>query len=174
VAQHFKIHKDLQADELAKLEEFARKPGRTIDECKHWLEAQGFIVSRSAVARWKDAFDQEDGFKASAELARGLMDVAAAGKGATDLIEAANLKLGQVVFEQLGKMHASGEVDAMEVRALSTAMRNSLATTHGVEQVRREMKANEEKAMAEAEKAAKQGASGEAVARKMRELLGLT
>jgi hypothetical protein len=55
----FKVHELLNSVELEELEAFAREPGRTIDECRDWLKARGFALSRSSVGRWLADFKAE-------------------------------------------------------------------------------------------------------------------
>lgn len=174
MSQHFKIHKDVSKEDLAKLEEYAREPGRTIDECKIWLEAEGYVISRSAVARWKDAFHADDQFGAAIEVARGMVATAASDeKGAVAIADASALKINQMVFEQMLIRQATGEIETKDLLRLAQAQRHAVLGKRDVERVRTEMKDRERAALAEAEKAAKAGGSGEAVIAKVREILGI-
>jgi hypothetical protein len=174
MARHPKVHEELSRDELDRLEAYAREPGRTIDECVEWLQAEGFVISRSAVGRWKAAFDAEDRFKAAADLARGLMDTATSGKGATDIADAANLKLGQMAFEQLVRMQTDEVVSTKDVLGLSLALRNVVATKRGVELVREEMAGRQKKAAEEARKVADAGGSAAQVVAVIQKAFGIS
>lgn len=165
---HFKVHELLSRDELDQLEAFAREPGRTVDECWEWLAAHGFRLSRGAVGNWKREFDLTDRFRASNETARALMD-AAKGAGTVAISDAATLQMSQMLFEQLAKLQAGGEVSSKELWALSMALKNVVQGKRHVEKLKGEIS----EALAAVEKDAKGGASGEAVVEKVRQLLGM-
>jgi len=42
----------LTEQDVAHLEDFAGKPGRSIDECLQWVRDRGYKISRSAMGRW--------------------------------------------------------------------------------------------------------------------------
>jgi hypothetical protein len=56
---HFTVHRVLNGSDLSALEDFARHPARTIDECRAWIRDRGHKVSRSAVGRWLKDFRSE-------------------------------------------------------------------------------------------------------------------
>jgi hypothetical protein len=51
--QQFKIHRTLPLHELAALEEFAMRPGTSIDQCQQWLRSRGYEFHRSTIHTWK-------------------------------------------------------------------------------------------------------------------------
>lgn len=121
-----KVHELLSRSELDQLEAFAREPGRTIDECHEWLQAQGFTMSRGAVHNWKRDFDAQvlqERFSRSGELARALKS-AVADKGFEDVADAAVMQLTQVVFEQASKLEADGEIDPLDVQRMTKSLAN--------------------------------------------------
>lgn len=174
MSRHFKIHKELKREDLDRLEAFAREPGRTIDECKEWLEAEGFVVSRSAVHRWKQGFDADDKFRAAAEAARELMAAAASDeKGAVAIADASALKINQMVFEQMLIAQETGAIETKDLLRLAQAQRHAVLGKRDVERVRKEMQDRQAEALAAAEKEAKAGGSADAVIGKVREILGI-
>lgn len=166
---HFKVHELLSRDELDQLEAFAREPGRTVDECWMWMTVDHeFNVSRGAVGNWLREFLVTDKFRASNETARALVDAAKSG-GTVAISDAGMLQLSQMLFEQMLRMQSDGQVETKELWAVSMALKNVVQGKRHVEKLREEMAV----AIAEAEKEAKGGASGEAVVEKVRMLLGM-
>jgi hypothetical protein len=167
---HFKIHQTLASEDLLGLEEFARaSAARTVDECWEWVQAHGYTIGRSSVARWKREFDLTDRFAASNETARALMDAAKAG-GAVAISDAAMLQLSQMLFEQMVRLQAGEEMETKELWAISMALKNVVQGKRHVEKLKGEVA----EALAAAEKEAKGGASGEAVVSKVRQILGVS
>jgi len=168
VPQHFKVHELLSRVELDQLEAFAREPGRTVDECHEWLQAHGFTLSRSAVGSWKREFLLTDSFRASGAAARSLVEAAKEG-GAVAISDGGLLQLSQMIFEQMVRMQESGEVDTKSLWALSMSLKNVISGKRHVEKLKGEIA----DAIAQAQKEAGDGASGETVANKVREILGI-
>lgn len=125
----------LTAEVLGALESFAREPGVTVDDCVDWLGSRKIDASRSAVARWKKRFDAEDKFRASNEVARGLVE-AAKNQGTVAISDAATLQLSQMLFEQLLKIQAAGEVSTKELFGASMALKNVIAAKGHVDELR--------------------------------------
>jgi hypothetical protein len=174
MAQHPKIHQLLESAELEAFEEFAReRRDRTVTQCHDWLLAKGYRVARSSVGRWFKAFKAEDAMRASAEVAKQVMAAVAQGKGAAEIADAANLTLAQTLFEQALKLQRTKKVETKELRTLSVALKNAVGTTRSVAQAIEEAKRRQVEAVAEAEKAAKAGGSGELVVQRIREVFGL-
>lgn len=169
MASKFKVHELLSREELSSLEEFAREPGRTIDECMEWLLAHGFNVSHGAVGNWKQKFDLEDRVRSSSALAREFLAAAQEGKGSAAIADANLEKLQQMIFEQMLRLQEGDGPDTKELWALSMAVKNGVQGKRHVEKLKEEMKT----ALASVEKDAKQGASGEDVVKKVREILGI-
>lgn len=166
----FQVHillKDRPA-ELAALEEFARDPARTVDDCWEWMQAKGYTLARSAVGTWKKKFDRLDAFAASNDAARSLVDAAKSG-GVISLTEATELQLSQMLFEQLAVLQSNGEVQTKELVNVSAAMKNVVTSKRHLEKLKTEISA----ALNEAEKDAKAGGSAENVVNKVREILGI-
>jgi hypothetical protein len=167
---HFKVHellKDKPA-ELAALEEFARDPARTVDDCWDWMQAKGYVLARSSVGTWKKQFTATDRFAASNEVARSMVDAAKAG-GAVAIGDAATLQIQQMIFEQSLKMQSQGDVSTKELWALAMASKSTIEGKRHVEKLKSEIAA----ALAEAEKSVKAGGSTENVVNKVREILGI-
>ena len=168
MARHHKVHELLSRDELDAFEAFAREPARTVDECHEWLEAHGFQISRGAVGNWKREFDATDKFRASNEVARALVDAAKAG-GTVAVSDAANLKLSQMVFEQLLKLQNDDDVSTKELWALSMAVKNVVQGQRHVEKLKEEVAA----AIATADRKAKTGATAGDVVATIKQALGI-
>lgn len=165
-----KVHELLDRKELDELESFVRnKPGCTVDQAHDWLLSAGYTISRGAVHNWKRQFDAEDEVRRAAEVSRAYLDL---GKevGAADVAQASLQKFQQILFAHLLD---KGAGDAGELMKLSISLKTAVQAGRHIEKLREEYDARQNKAVEEAEKVAKTGGSGEAVARKMRELLGL-
>jgi hypothetical protein len=169
MSQKFKVHVDLDREELSSLEEFTREPGRTIDECWEWLQAKGYTLSRTAVANWKKSFDLEDKFKAANALAQDLMSSVAQEKGTVAISDAAMVKLSQMLFEQMLRLQGNEEVSTKELFGLSMAVKNVVQGKRHVEKLKEEMK----EAIAAAEKEVSGGASGERVVEVIKKAFGI-
>ena len=168
--RHFAVHQLLKDSpaELESLQEFARDPARTVDDCHEWLQAKGYTLSRSAVGTWKKEFNASDAYRASNEVAVGMMAAVAEG-GAVSLTDAATLQVGQMVFEQMLRVQQSGQMETKELLNLSAALKNTITAKRHVEMLKEQIKG----ALVEAEKEAKAGGSAEAVVSKVREILGI-
>ena len=159
----------LSRDVLDAFESYAREPGVTVDDCVDWLANRKVEASRSAVARWKKRFDAEDKFRASNEVARGLME-AAKSQGTVAISDAATLQLSQMLFEQLLKLQADEKVSTKELWGASMALKNVITGKRHVEKLKGEIS----EALKAVDQEAKSGASGEAVVSRVREILGIT
>lgn len=164
----FKVEELLNREEMNQLEEFCRKPGLSVDQVHEWLQAHGFTVGRTGVWKWKRQFDATDRFAASNDVARSLVDAAKAG-GTVAISDAATLQLSQMLFEQLLTLQTGGQVSTKELWGASMALKNVVTGKRHVEKLKTEVAA----ALADAEKTAKAGGSGEAVISKVREILGI-
>ena len=123
---HFKVHELLSRDELTQLEDFAREPGRTVDECYQWMLERGFTLSRSAVGTWLRAFREQcmkERFSASSELARAIKGAVKSNEFG-DIADAAVMQLAQVVFEQAAQLQGDGKVDPLDVQRMTRSLKN--------------------------------------------------
>ena len=137
MGQRFKVHEILGRDELDELESFAREPGRTIDECKQWLDERGFVVNRSSVGTWKASFDGEvakERFARSGDLARAMRSAIDGGDFGA-IADAAKLQLTQVVFEQAAQLQADGQIDPLDVQRMTRSLVNLVGSEIGLRKV---------------------------------------
>ncbi len=167
MASRHKLPLLLSGDDLASLEAFVRERGRTVDQCHEWVQAHGYTLHRSAVGTWKREFDATDKFEAAADVARGFL--AAQASDPVGMAQATVTKAQQLVFEGLLKMELDGELNVADLKSISVAVKNTMTSQLDADELRGRQKA----AVAEANKLAKAGGSGEAVAAKVRELLGI-
>lgn len=176
MTRHLRVHEVVEdRAELDELEAFAREPARTIDECLEWLQKRDYTLSRGAVYNWKRKFDATDKFRASNEVARTIMDAAKqeGREGGVAISDAANLQLGQLVFEQLLKLQGDKQVSTKELWGASMALKNVVQSQRHVEKLREEVRDQQRKALEAAEQTAKAGGDANAVVRQVRELLGI-
>jgi hypothetical protein len=110
------FYSQMSRDELEKLEAFAREPGRTVDACHDWLLAQGFTASRSAVGRWKKAFDETDALSAASDLCDAI-NTAHAELGSVDLNKAMQLQLQQRMADKLARDGNQQDIEYYEAAA---------------------------------------------------------
>lgn len=169
--KHFKVHELLDRKELDQLEEFAREPGRTVDEVHEWMQARGYTLSRSAAHTWLKQFLAIERFRSSNEVARTILD--AAQKDVVAQADAAILQMGQMLFEQMLKLQQDGQLTSKDVWAMSASLKNTITSGRHLEKLRAETEEKQKRAVAEAEKIAKSGGSNEAVVSKVREILGI-
>lgn len=119
------FYQHLDGPGLERLEAFARQPASTIDRVHDWLQAEGIVCSRSAVARWKLGFDEADRMSAAAELADAI-HTASSEAGTVDVAGAVNLQLAQRLQAALvngGDQLPIGDLlkGAMAINALTNA-----------------------------------------------------
>ncbi|HEX4123567.1 MAG TPA: phage protein Gp27 family protein, partial [Tepidisphaeraceae bacterium] len=119
---HYNVHKLLSAEDLAALEDFARHPARTVDECHEWAQARGYVIGRTAIYKWKKNFNLRDRFSASNETALAIMDAAKNG-GTAAVSDAAMTQLAQVIFEKMISLDPA-QVNTKDLWSLSAALRN--------------------------------------------------
>jgi len=155
----------LDRSELEALEAFARQPSATIDSCHEWLLAKGITASRSAVARWKNGFDELDRMSAAAELAD---VIATADQGTADVAGAVSLQIAQRL--QAAIVKGGDDLKAGDLLKMSMAI-NAVATT---QQRVEKLKAIQRDAVKAAELAAKSGKSGVDVVALIKQKLGIT
>jgi hypothetical protein len=119
------FYKHLDRVELDKFEAFSREPSRTIEQCVEYLQAMGIVVSKSAVGRWKKAFDETDRLSAAAEIADAI-HTAASENGTVDVAGAVNLQLAQRLQSVLCK-GGDGLVvgDLLKIAMASSALTGS-------------------------------------------------
>lgn len=172
---HFEVHKQLDADELAELEAFAREPARTVDQVHEWLLSRGYTMARSSAGRWMTDFRkrlQAERFGRSAELARAI-DGAINRDGIEAVAKGASKQLLQVVFEQAAMLESEGQVDPLDVqrwsRSLKTLIESERHTVKLTDELA-ELKRKQTAAVAAAEKAR---ASGGDVVAVIKEALGI-
>lgn len=127
----FKVHELLKdhGEDLAALEAFARAPGRTVDECHEWLEARGYVLSRSAVGTWKSAFTAQcmrERFSRSAELASAV--TAAASADFDGVATAAKMQLTNVLLEQVSQLDQDGRIDPLDIQRMTRSLGNLVGT----------------------------------------------
>lgn len=159
----FFAHLDLT--ELQQLEAFARQPASTIDKCHEWLQAKGITASRSAVARWKNGFDEIDRMSAAAELADVIMS---ADQGTADVAGAVSLQIAQRL--QAAIVKGGENLPTGDLLKMSMAI-NAVATT---QQRVNKLKEQQAAALRTAEAAAKSGASATDVVSTIKKALGIT
>lgn len=133
--------KQLTAETLGELEEFARQPGRTVDECAGWCQDKAIQTSRSAVGRWLQDFRLADQNARAKELAAEYLRTASGGD-ATSITEASLRKFNELVFTAL----ASGEELAPgELMKLSIALKTGLNAASLIENMKRDGREQMEK-----------------------------
>lgn len=170
--RHFKVHELLDRSELDQLEEFAREPGRTVDACHEWLQARGYVISRTAVGAWKSEFLVQDKFRAGNAVARSLIE-ATREEGVEQIADAASVQIGQMLFEAMIRGQESGAVETKDLLLMSASLKNIITGSRHLEKLKQEVRDRQQLAVAEAEKVAKAGGSNEAVVSKVREILGI-
>lgn len=169
----FKILELLDAKDREGLEAFCREKHRTVDSLLDWIHAHGYpSAKRSAVYNWREKFTSEDRFRVCTEAARALID-AANSTGGVAIAEASTKQLQTMLFESMLRLQSRGAVDVEDLAKIATAHRHATATQRVVEDLREQMAARQKLAATEADKVAKAGGSGESVAAKVREILGI-
>jgi hypothetical protein len=170
--KHFKVHELLDRSELDQLEEFAREPARTGQECHEWMLARGYVIGLTAMKNWKAEFLIQDRFRASNEVARSLIE-AAKEKGVASIADAAGLQIGQMLFEAMVTGQERGDVAIRDLVNLSAGLKNVITGSRHLENLKAETSERQKLAVDEAQKVANAGGSNAAVVSKVREILGI-
>lgn len=170
--RQFKVHEVITREDLSQLEDFAREPGRKVDQIYDWLQAHGYQVGRTAAYNWLRNFRENDRFTASGEVAKAIME-ASKGKDAVAISDAAVMKLAQVVFEGSLTLQADEMLDTRDVQRMTAALKNVITSKRHLEKLQEEMESKQKLAAAEAEKLAKSGGTATDVVAKVREILGI-
>jgi hypothetical protein len=130
MSQPFKVHELLSIGQLAELEQFAREPGRTINECREWLGQHGFELSQTAVWNWLRAFKEQllaERFRRSSDLAMAMKGAVTSGNFG-DVADAAVMQLTQVIFEQAVRLDEEGSVESRDLVNMATALRQAVGS----------------------------------------------
>jgi hypothetical protein len=170
MAHRFKVAEELSREELEQFKEFIRERNyaRSIDECHEWIQARGYTGGRTAVWNWVQRFAMEDQYRASSEMANAMVETAKH-QGVVAISDATALQIQSMIFQKGLDAQVKGDLSTKDLLGLSLAFKTVVAGKRGVEQLKKEVA----EAIATAEKMVKEGAGGEAVVNKVRELLGI-
>jgi hypothetical protein len=155
----------LSAEQIERLEEFARHPGKTIDEVAGFLADQQVRTSRSAVGRWLQDFRLWDRNQRASNVARSYLD-AARTTDPTAITEASLRKFEELVMERL---MSGEEMTGDELAKLAQAMRAGIGSRKEIIELKRQ----QADAVKAAEQAAKSGKSATDVVATIKQALGL-
>lgn len=158
--------KQMSVEQIDALEEYARHPGRTVDDVAGYLQDAGVKTSRSAAGRWLQDFRIWDKQQRAADVAKRYLDVAR-GSDPTAVTEASLRKFEELVLERL---MAGDELTADELAKLSQAMRAGLGSRKDI----LELRAKQAEAVKQAEAAAKSGKSAVDVVATIKAALGIS
>lgn len=177
MSKPFKVDEVLKdhAEDREALEAFARDPGRTIDECWKWLTERGYVLSRTAVFRWKREFDAQvagEQMRGSGLVAREFL-AAAKESGGLAIPDAAVLRVSTGIFERMAELESRGEVQTSELTQLALGLQRLMLAKARLEATRTEFEERERNALVEADKAVAAGADGKSVVAKFREHLNM-
>jgi hypothetical protein len=167
----------LDATEMAKLEAWLDEKYRSVDQVHEWLQAEGFVVSRSSVHRWLEARDHrlmQERMSSSGKLAQEFIAAAKAGSGALHIPDAAVMQVASLIFESAGRASAEGEIGTKDLANLALALQRATLAKVRIEDVRAEMQSTQRKALEEGSKVAQSGGSAEAVVDRVRAILGIS
>lgn len=174
-----RVEELLTAEELGELRAFLREKRRTTDQVWEWLQARGYTLARSSAGNWlakERGEEAAERMRASSSVAMSLME-AAKESGGVGIQDAAVLQIGHAIIEKLSDMQGSGEVTTNDLSTLALSMQRLTLSKRQIEKVRAdirdEMKAEQEAALAQAEKTVKAGGSGGDVINTVRSLLGI-
>ncbi len=157
MARHFKVEELLGEVELDEFREFCRAPALTINEAHDWMLGRGYTLSRSATATWLAKYKEEltaDRMRSSGSLAKAFL-------------EAAKDSGGLAVPDA-----ATGEVEVKDLNSMALAMQRLMLAKARLDTTRSEFEARDRKAIEESAKLAKAGGDGNAIADRVREILG--
>jgi hypothetical protein len=173
--QELKIDKTLSPEHAAEYERFLSDRRHTLDDAEAWLEARGYVISRSATDTHRRRFRQmQRNMRASARLATAMTSKAAEGPaGRLIFADGMMLRSEQVLMEQLVGINELEQVSPDQLKNLSTCVASTVASRERYEAVRARFEASNRKALRAAQRLAKSGASGKDVVARMQEIMGV-
>ena len=169
MSREHRVITELSRDELDKLEAFARERRRPVKAIHEWLQAAGFTMSRSAARNWRRQFYAEDKVRTAAELSKQYMDVVK--DASADKIADATLHRYQTMLFDL--VLGANEKDAGVLLKIGRSIEASVKSGRQIEELRKEYQDRDRRALEAAKETAKEGGSGEAVVKRVREILGI-
>jgi hypothetical protein len=156
-------------------EDFARDPGRTIDDCREWLQAKGYVVSRNAVWRWLADYRTQLSIQktsGASQMANAVME-AARQSGGLGIADAAVQQIGQLLFEAAAARSMDDQIDPKDLSTMALSLQRLMLAKGRLEDTRSEMERRQLQAVEAGEAVAKQGGDARSVVDKVREVLGL-
>ena len=138
MSRPFKLDELLDPPAREAFEAFLRERHRTVEAAHEWCEAQGLVVSPTAVHNWTVAWkerEQLDQIRArSGAAARFAAAVEAAGPG--DLARATLQVFQRQVFDFLVQADGEGGVDPKQILPIATAIRQLAGAEKTVEDLK--------------------------------------
>jgi hypothetical protein len=118
---HFKIDEMLRPEHRENYLALVRSPHMRVDDAHAWLLAQGYQLSRSAVARHRRRLLLADGadgldLRRAAEFARVMSGGGLGAPPAADFVAGAHVRFQQLVFDRLVDLQTPTEKDRREGR----------------------------------------------------------
>jgi hypothetical protein len=167
MARHYRVEELLTPEHLETLKEWIREKNltRTVDETFEWIQAHGYVLGRTAVWNWLDAFRMGEQTRRAAEISTAYLTAS----GQTDQTAVASAALRKFQELILDYVVRSEDADAGELMKLAIAMKTGVNT----QQVIADLKAKQAEAIQAAEAAVKTGASGGDVVAAMKKALGI-
>lgn len=157
--------KAMTQEQIDALEEYARHPGKSVDDVTGYLADAHVRASRSAVGRWLQDFRLWDRQQRAADVARQYLE-AARSSDPTAVTEASLRKFEELLLERL---MSGEELDGDELAKIAQAMRAGIGSRKDVIELKRQ----QADAVKTAEAAAKSGASATDVVATIKKALGI-
>ncbi len=157
--------KQMTQAQIDALEEFARHPGKSVDDVAGYLQDTQIKASRSAVGRWLQDYRLWDRQQRAADVARQYLE-AARSNDPTAVTEASLRKFEELLLERL---MCGEELDGDELAKIAQAMRAGIGSRKDVIELKRQ----QADAVKTAEAAAKSGASATDVVATIKKALGI-
>lgn len=173
-----KVDALLSDEDRPAYETLLRAPDTTTASARAWLRARGYPVGLDAVARHRRDFAKVvKQLRETARFADALGSLART-HGTTVLSDVTLTRLQQLVMERLmragrrkgGKRQA---IDTKELGELSKIVKDAVGTRKNVEAMRSDFERSKRRAASAAGEVARAGGNGQAVADRVREILGI-
>lgn len=172
--RHFKLDQILNEADQPAYEAMLREGAKyTIDDLFEWLVDRGYAISRSAVGNHKKNFEEKlDSVRRAAEMATMYTEVAKQGDAAT-ISDSSFVRFQQLMMEYLFSVENGEDIPPAEFAKIAKALKDGMSGLKTREGIRAEYERRQQQALDQAEDMANEGASGEEVVRKVREILGV-
>jgi hypothetical protein len=168
-----KVERVLNPQDLAEYHALLKDARTTLADAQSWLKARGYHdIGGGAVWAHRRRFRLTLIEARKSALAAEAIADALIGKDPATMTRGAQSRAEQVLFEQLMRLNANGEIDPKRLTEMFRSVGEAVASRETVESMRRQFEAEKRDAARNADQLARRGASGKEIAERVKDILG--